>query len=120
MPSTAALATVTAALVLATGSSCRTTTSTPTTTRSGAGTFSSVSCTNDVCEVKVAGDAAGNRLGVLGRELRIREIADDAVTVTVQGTDRRIATGATESVAGLAVRVVDTGSGQATLEVRRG
>lgn len=121
MPSTAVLATVTAALVLAAGSSCQTTSGqSTTTTRSGGSTSSSVSCRNDVCEVEVAGDLSGTRLGVLGRELRILEIGDDAVTLTLQGSERRIAVGATESVAGLTVRVRDTGSGKASLEFRRG
>lgn len=127
MPSTAVLATVTAALVLAAGSSCQTTSSsgsttstTTNTTRSGGNTSSSVSCRNDVCDVEVAGDLSRTRLGVLGRELRILEIGDDAVTLTLQGAERRIAAGATESVAGLTVRVRDTGSGKASLEFRRG
>jgi len=81
---------------------------------------SAVSCVNDVCRIEVAGGTPGSRLGVLGRQLSIDSIEDDAAVVTVGDEQRRVAVGATETVGGLAVRVLEAGDERASLEVRRG
>jgi len=125
VPSLAVTSVLTAALVLAAGSGCQTTSGTASSTTSSssgraghAGTASAVVCTGEVCKVEVSGDPTNSRISVMSRALRIRSIDDGSVDLVVEGTEQRISVGSTEIVSGLEIRVVEAREGRTKLEIR--
>jgi hypothetical protein len=84
------------------------------------GTSSSTSCRGSVCTVNLSGEQTVEiEIGRFERDLRVRPIEADAVTVSARGDQARLGVGDSADIAGLTVVLVSLSGRDVTLEVRR-